>query len=187
MSLAIPTPQAINTRHKAPNNKEETVKIKRLLPGEYAKAVAGYSTLGTGAEYTPQSRQGDDGFVTLYDLGNVPVMQPSSPPHHPSSSDGEGDETSDEKRHQALVPEKFQDADSFYRFNLEKPPQSCIIFLRGFMTAQWINNIGARYFVDPEFFCRHLDFSPVNDTASNFSIPALPSSSGHLIELPSQN
>ncbi|OBS20185.1 hypothetical protein FPOA_11907 [Fusarium poae] len=202
MSLAIPTPQAINTRHKAPNNKEETVKIKRLLPGEYAKAVAGYSTLGTGAGQnhvnlgrfltnTPdsprihsQSRQGDDGFVTLYDLGNVPVMQPSSPPHHPSSSDGEGDETSDEKRHQALVPEKFQDADSFYRFNLEKPPQSCIIFLRGFMTAQWINNIGARYFVDPEFFCRHLDFSPVNDTASNFSIPALPSSSGHLIELP---
>ncbi|KAJ4308104.1 hypothetical protein N0V84_012299, partial [Fusarium piperis] len=52
------------------------------------------------------------------------------------------------------------------------------------MTAQWINNIGARYVVDPEFFCRHLDFGPANDNANNFSIPALPSSSGHLIELP---
>ncbi|RKK89171.1 hypothetical protein BFJ68_g16776 [Fusarium oxysporum] len=52
------------------------------------------------------------------------------------------------------------------------------------MTAPWINNIGARYVVDPEFFCRHLDFAPANGNSNSFSIPALPSSSGHLIELP---
>ena len=56
--------------------------------------------------------------------------------------------------------------------------------MRGYMSAAWINNGGARYIVDPEFFCRHLDFRPEDDNSNNFSIPTLPSSSWHLIELP---
>lgn len=78
----------------------------------------------------------------------------------------------------------FLDPDSFYRHNYSKDPESCIIFMRGFLTALWINNIGARYKVDPEFFCRHLNFRPADDKSNNFSLPSLPSSSWHLIELP---
>ncbi|KAJ4251081.1 hypothetical protein NW762_011732 [Fusarium torreyae] len=202
MSLALPTPDATNTRHKASNSKRETARSKKLLPGEYANAVLGYSRLPTGAgqnhialgQYLSNDSdsssirfepgEDDDEYVTLYPLGNEPVIHRSSSQSPAGSSNEDGDETSEDRRHRALVPVKFQDPSDFYAYNLNKPPQSCIIFLRGFMTARWINNIGARYFVDPELFCRHLDFSPRHDNASNFSIPALPSSSGHLIELP---
>jgi hypothetical protein len=170
-------------------------------PEEYANAVLGYSRLSTGAgqnhislgQYLSTSpttvrlepRRGEDDFVTLYPLGDGQVSQQSSSQSPPRSSDGDGDlESADERHHKALKPLNFQDHSDFYSYNINKPPQSSIIFLRGFMTAQWINNIGARYVVDPEFFCRHLDFGPANDNANNFSIPALPSSSGHLIELP---
>jgi hypothetical protein len=59
-----------------------------------------------------------------------------------------------------------------------------MVFLRGYMTADWLNSIGAKYRVDPEYFCRHLDFRPPCENSNNFSIPALPSSSWHLIQLP---
>jgi hypothetical protein len=52
------------------------------------------------------------------------------------------------------------------------------------MSAAWINNIGARCIIDPKFFSRHLDFLPADNSSNNFSVPALPSSSWHLMELP---
>ena len=174
-----------------------------LGPEEYANAVLGYSNLSTGAgqnhislgqylhdppatvrvDLQPDAQE----FVTLYPLsieqfGRRSSSQ-SSRQHSPSDGDGDA-ESADENRHKGQTPTSFQEPSEFYHFNLNKPPENCIIFLRGFMTAQWINNIGARYFVDPEFFSRHLDFSPADDSASNFSIPSLPSSSAHLIELP---
>jgi hypothetical protein len=78
----------------------------------------------------------------------------------------------------------FHDPCEFFRHNLGwHKPQSCIIFLRGYITSTWINSIAARYIVDPEYFCRP-KFRPADDNPNNFSIPALPSSSWHLIELP---
>lgn len=62
--------------------------------------------------------------------------------------------------------------------------QSGIIFLRGYMSAAWIKNIGACFTVDPEFFCRHMDFQNPDEAPKNFSVPSLPSCSSHLIELP---
>ncbi|KAI8659980.1 hypothetical protein NCS56_01216300 [Fusarium sp. Ph1] len=174
-----------------------------VSPEEYASAVLGYSNLSTGAgqnhislgqylhdppatvrvDLQPDAQE----FVTLYPLGIEQFARRSSSQssrqHSPSDGDGDA-ESADENRHKGQTPISFQEPSEFYHFNLNKPPENCIIFLRGFMTAQWINNIGARYFVDPEFFSRHLDFSPADDSASNFSIPSLPSSSAHLIELP---
>lgn len=132
-------------------------------------------------------RPNSEEFVTLYLLGIEQIARQSSSQssRHHSPSDGDGEaESADENRHKRQTYLSFKEPSGFYHFNLTKPPENCIIFLRGFMTAQWINNIGARYLVDPEFFCRHLDFSPANDSASAFSIPSLPSSSVHLIELP---
>lgn len=82
--------------------------------------------------------------------------------------------------------QNFQDAMLFYNHHLSSPEkyQGSMIFLRGYMTADWLNSIGAKYNVDPEYFCRHLDFRPADDNSNNFSLPALPSSSWHLIQLP---
>lgn len=168
-----------------------------VTPEEYAKAVRGYSRLPTGAgqnhtglgeylntEQPPVSDsksfrayQSKDSFVTLYKL-DAP------------SQDGQKEEPpSDANIHDALRAEKaihFHSPEEF--FNFEHPstdePESRIVFIRGHQTAEWLNSIGAKYHVDPEFFCRHLDFRPADDNSNNFSIPALPSSSWHLIQLP---
>ncbi|RSL54937.1 hypothetical protein CEP54_009622 [Fusarium duplospermum] len=192
MNLAPPGTRPRGTQGRAAKKKQNT-QPDRLRPEEYANAVLGYSKLSTGAgqnhislgQYLHDSPATE--FVTLYPLGIEQFARRSSSQssrqHSPSDGDGDA-ESADENRHKAQPPIAFQEPSQFYHFNLNKPPENCIIFLRGFMTAQWINNIGARYFVDPEFFSRHLDFSPADDSASNFSIPSLPSSSAHLIELP---
>ncbi|EEU44958.1 uncharacterized protein NECHADRAFT_85226 [Fusarium vanettenii 77-13-4] len=170
MSLAPAAPRLRGSQAKA-TKKKQNPQPDRLRPEEYANAVLGYSKLSTGAGQNHISlaqylhdrpatvrldlRPNSEEFVTLYLLGIEQIARQSSSQSSRHHSPSGGD-----------------------------PPENCIIFLRGFMTAQWINNIGARYLIDPEFFCRHLDFSPVDDNASAFSIPSLPSSCVHLIELP---
>lgn len=75
----------------------------------------------------------------------------------------------------------FHSPTQLYKFQSET---SCLIFLRGFLSAAWINNIGGRFVVDPEFFGRHLGFRFAQDKSNNFSTPCLPSTSWHLMELP---
>jgi hypothetical protein len=164
--------------------------------------VRGYSLIATGAgqnhlslgefltneptsiDFSPESFRDD--FVTLYPIGLDEDTPSSPPPPQQKASDSDADpESADERRHGARKTISFHDPHKFFRYNSScTKPQSCIIFLRGYMSATWINNIGARYIIDPEFFCRHLDFRPADDNSNNFSIPALPSSSWHLIELP---
>ncbi|PGH34680.1 hypothetical protein GX50_02468 [[Emmonsia] crescens] len=174
-------------------------RTKILAPQEYARAVRGYSRLRSGAgqnhialgefltteppssfNITIGTDQVNKSFVTLYRLG--------SPDHarrkHEHASSNEGEQGNQSSR--GNKAHHFKDPQTLYDFSrpcLDKP-QSCIVFLRGYMTPAWLNNIGAKYVVDPEFFCRHLDFRPPDDNSNNFSIPALPSSSWHLIELP---
>jgi hypothetical protein len=89
-------------------------------------------------------------------------------------------------RHRVQKSTSFPDPSGFFSDTKSQAtmPQSCIVFLRGFMSPAWINSVGARFIVDPEYFCRHIDFRPPDDNSNNFSIPALPSSSWYLIELP---
>ena len=42
--------------------------------------------------------------------------------------------------------------------NGNAPPRNCFFFLRGYPSATWLNELGARYKIDPEFFHRHLSF-----------------------------
>lgn len=56
-----------------------------------------------------------------------------------------------------------------------------ILFLEGYPSPEWLNLIGARYRVDPEFYRRHLDFmQPKNQ----FDLPGLPSASKNIVKLP---
>ncbi|KAI0396024.1 hypothetical protein F5Y17DRAFT_151626 [Xylariaceae sp. FL0594] len=178
-----------------------------VRPEEYGKAVRGYSRLRTGAgqnlvplgeflTYEPTTIEYRQSFaadiVVVYPLsveGNNVSLSSSTSLAVPvqddtAESDAERD-SADEKPHRHPKPVYFHNANELYLASFgNTKPESRMLFLHGFMSATWINHIGARYFVDPEFFCRHLDFRPPDDDASNFSIPPLPSSSWHLIELP---
>ena len=54
----------------------------------------------------------------------------------------------------------FQTATQFevYPQLLEEDAKPQLLFLRGYPSPEWLNTIGAKYEVDPEFFARHLDF-----------------------------
>lgn len=125
--------------------------------------------------------------IALYPLGNPGLQKTpqTQSGQEASSEDEEGMEVINEHQHfrrqRAIY---FRDRTALYRHSLGQGPQSRIIFLSGFMPAEWINHLGARYLVDPEFFGRHLSFRYASENLGNYSIPRLPSSSRQFIELP---
>lgn len=58
-----------------------------------------------------------------------------------------------------------------------------MLFLRGFLSPEWIAEIGSRYRVDPEFIHRHLDFFASSVHRSCFSLPSLPTTSNNIIHI----
>ncbi|KAI0183806.1 hypothetical protein EV127DRAFT_376072 [Xylaria flabelliformis] len=62
--------------------------------------------------------------------------------------------------------------------------RSRLLFLRGFPSVEWLGLIGARYRVDSELFMRFLHFKPGKDATPNYSLPALPTASWNILEIP---
>jgi hypothetical protein len=58
-----------------------------------------------------------------------------------------------------------------------------LLFLRGNPTPEWLNTIGYKCNVDPEYFLRHLDFRSIAGKPDYFSLPSLPSSNGNFLRL----
>ncbi len=58
-----------------------------------------------------------------------------------------------------------------------------VLFLRGFLSPQWIAEVGSRYRVDAEFFHRHLDFFASSVHRSCFGLPSLPNTSNNIIHI----
>lgn len=165
-----------------------------MRPEDYAALVHRYSTLKNGAgqnhQWLGEFLTGDRSAHTALTIGppavhesfvHLYVLEVDQSNAGPSAGNGTGP---------ASVPRqlKMNDFDRPWEYHnwRERTPvsQSQITFLRGWQTADWISNVGARYLVDPEYFCRHLDFRSPDDRSNNFSTPALPSSSWHLMQLP---
>jgi hypothetical protein len=135
----------------------------------------------TQSTYLPTSTE--NSFLTLYRLGLV--TDDSQGRSHPESTQAfEGKKVNEARSYKRVdhfhAPHEFADVSP----PGDKESESQIIFMRGFPSGEWLNLIGSKYRVDPEFFYRHLDFKPTDDRSSNFSNPPLPSSSWHLIRLP---
>lgn len=58
-----------------------------------------------------------------------------------------------------------------------------LLFLRGNPTPEWLNTIGYKCNVDPEFYLRHLDFRATAANPDYFALPSLPSSSRNILRL----
>lgn len=170
-----------------------------VKPRQYAEAVDEFSRLPTGAgqnferlarflitspspapvtiDYTPNLPE--DAFLVLYRLlhNGDPFVQKSPPSKAGKRSDSS---KVDKAEKYFVTPQEFVDV---------LPPdegsaESQIIFLRGHPTAEWLNLLGSKYRVDPEYFRQHLDFESQRSRSSNFSTPSLPSSLWHLFSLP---
>ena len=149
-----------------------------MTPTEYARAVDRCSRLSTGAgqnfeklaafllphpvlERIPREAEAQEGFVTVYKLSTT------------KDDNGGGEYV------YRTTPTHVHSYDEFERS--ETPtlhgPQKRLFFLKGWPTPQWLNLIGCRYRIDPEFFSRHLDFPSPYTEAHNYSRPPLPSSS----------
>ncbi|KAK1778044.1 cora-like Mg2+ transporter protein-domain-containing protein [Copromyces sp. CBS 386.78] len=123
------------------------------------------------------------GLTPTFSITSIP--SPASGEPIPATERTSADER--RNRHEVKTSVTFNTPADFFSNSIGEGlngAQSSIIFLRGHLSAGWINNVGARYIIDPEFFCRHLDFRSPKETPKNFSIPALPSGSSFLIELP---
>jgi hypothetical protein len=64
-----------------------------------------------------------------------------------------------------------------------QPPCECgkVLFLNGFAPPEWLNLIGSRYRIDPEFFRQHLSFMR---REGQFDQPELPYTSRNIVKLP---
>ncbi|KAF5003987.1 hypothetical protein FDECE_9487 [Fusarium decemcellulare] len=90
-------------------------------------------------------------------------------------------------RKDSLRPAEFQrscfgsDDQGLQDFRPTTSSPADILFLQGAASPEWLNVIGARYGIDPEFFRRHIDmqFAPLY-----FDLPALQSSSLDMVAVP---
>lgn len=72
------------------------------------------------------------------------------------------------------------------RLTTHHPPErgdGHVLFLQGFLSPQWIAEIGSKYRVDAEFIHRHLDFFASSVHRGCFSLPSLPSTSNNIIHI----
>lgn len=56
------------------------------------------------------------------------------------------------------------------------------VFMRGYPSPSWLNTVGAKFFVDPEFFLRHLDGLDARRTSDTPYLPSL-AASGQIVHL----
>lgn len=96
----------------------------------------------------------DTSFVTLYSLGN------------------QGD---DEAVHFTL-PTQLSDLE----LDTHADINGRLLFIRGNIAPEWLNAIGGKFHLDPEFFQRHLDFKCVVGRPDYFPLPTLPSAASHM-------
>ena len=159
-----------------------------MTPREYAAAVKSYSHLSTneslhaGSHFTnlaafllqayeahssdlnlaksctPDSATQNDAFVVQYCLKN-----------------GSGD-----KFDEFTSPAELWASDNHIG---REQTSSNILFLRGYPTPEWLNTVGAKFSIDPEFFRRHFDFRNVMATSFDTSLPTLPSATLNMTKL----
>ncbi|KAL8939351.1 MAG: hypothetical protein Q9211_002781 [Gyalolechia sp. 1 TL-2023] len=68
-----------------------------------------------------------------------------------------------------------QSLDEYDDETRRKQPSGRLLFIGGYPSPQWLNHIGSKFDIDPEFFFRHLEFDQLQMTPIHFFMPSLPS------------
>lgn len=56
-----------------------------------------------------------------------------------------------------------------------KQPSGRLLFMEGYPSPQWLNHLGSKFDIDPEFYFRHLEFDHIQKTPTHFFMSSLPS------------
>ncbi|KAI9775354.1 MAG: hypothetical protein M1839_001270 [Geoglossum umbratile] len=157
---------------------------------EYAGLVAAHARQATGDSLYPGLN---------YENLSQYLLQPYLQPYQPRSSrdlSSEKSETACDACFAVLYnlsvdtperitpfssPEAFESSESIH--DLGDSGSGYLMFLRGNPTPEWLNTIGYRCNVDPEFFLRHLDFRSTAGKPNYFNLPCLPSSNSNFMRL----
>lgn len=180
MSQTPPKPLAPGTGSSSPQPS-----IPQLTAEQYAAAVNAFSRLRSGAgqrhkglaEFLCSNSYAIDIDNSVHNSGNGNNVD------MPFMTIYDIDLTDPDSSKQ-LKSTEFKKVEDFalHPTPLEDEVKNQIIFLRGYPSPQWLNTIGSKYKVDPDFFARHLDFL-IPETSQKFPNPALPSSLSHLVQL----
>jgi hypothetical protein len=132
-----------------------------LFPGQNYQGIAEYlqQTQQNNPKvnhYQPVAR--NEKFATLYDFNNF--------------SSNRIRELKSIKEFESLIEKYSQDERC-----------SLLLFLKGYPSPHWLNSIGSKCSIDPEFFQRHVDFWSTNGMPNYFVLPPLLSSSSNMLRL----
>lgn len=130
-----------------------------LYPGKHYTAL-GRLLLSPYPPYRPRSTEGDNSSVQqaspnaviLYDL-SVDTDEPN----------------------RAITFNTLEELDNYNEEARKTQPGGRVIFLQGYISPLWLNHIGSKFEVDPEFFLRHLDFLFSQPRPEHFPMLSLPS------------
>lgn len=159
-----------------------------MTPREYANAVDSYSKLSSVDSLYPGSN-----FASLATfLLQAYLAHPSSlelstlKSREPVGQDHSFVIHCDLKNGGTGRSREFRSASELLGFeghSIREPGSASLLFLRGYPSPEWLNTIGAKFSIDPEFFRRHLDFPNASGTSSDFSLPTLPSATFNMTRL----
>jgi hypothetical protein len=159
-----------------------------VTPREYASAVDSYSKLSSIDSLHPGSNfaglatfllQAYLSHASDLELSRLKSGEPVGPDHsfviHCDLKNGGAGRARELRSASELL--------AFEGHTLREPGSANLLFLRGYPSPEWINTIGAKFSIDPEFFRRHLDFRNATGTSSDFSLPTLPSATVNMTRL----
>ncbi|KAH7323572.1 hypothetical protein BKA65DRAFT_481382 [Rhexocercosporidium sp. MPI-PUGE-AT-0058] len=170
---------SVRVRHlrKKPSAKIEQVLTASVVdPDQYAKSIKAHSSRSITSSSFPGNNYIDLATWLLQDSESFQSL--SNQPHllallyELGVQGSENSSTFAQSDVQALasVPRPSKD-------------RGQILFIRGYMSPEWITTIGSKYGIDPEFILRHLDFFASSTYRRLFSLPSLASTTNNTTRL----
>jgi hypothetical protein len=157
----------------------------RATPVDYAQTVKDYSQQTVQTTLFPGSN-----YLPLANFLNRPYEHRASTPSVSRNTSHIEDpfvfatlhEFGNEKHHKVThFTSGKAGLERYAQYNTTSSECGRLLFLRGFPSPDWLNLIGSRHRVDPEFFRRHLDFL---QPSGSFDLPATPILARNFLSLP---
>lgn len=74
-----------------------------------------------------------------------------------------------------IVIPSVQSLDGYDDEMRRKQPSGRLLFMKGYPSPQWLNHLGSKFDIDPEFYFRHFEFNHWPATPTHFFMSSLPS------------
>ncbi|KAH3919648.1 hypothetical protein HBI56_029420 [Parastagonospora nodorum] len=172
--LEVPSPTL--TSHRKSSRAKHVRPRQSLTPQQYIQSISAHSS----RLLTTSSFPGNN-YVDLANWLSQEAYTPTNL-HHDSTHILV---VLHELSSNASDPQCFTEND-LEAFRLVQPPaqgRSQLLFVRGFLSPEWLSTIGSKYMLDPEFILRHLDFFAGSVQRHGYGLPSLASTNSNIMRL----